>query len=852
MSDNPHKLVLIDGNSILNRAYFAMSKNPLTDSTGQNVSAVYGFINILFKIIAEHQPTNIVVAFDERAKTFRHNMYDGYKSTRKGMPDDLAVQLPILKELLSAMKIKMLSKEGFEADDIIGTLSKRFDCQTMLFSGDKDLFQLIDDSTTVLLTIKGVSEIETVDVCLLKDKYGLSPEQVIEFKALRGDTADCIPGVKGVGEITARELIATYRSIDGVYANIDSIKSSVRDKLLADRDMCYLSKQLATIDTQVDIDCTLDNCPVPTEYDDSTRRLLEKLRFKSVLAKLHFVGQAHDDTQATTPSVDIVEVVSMDQLTQLADKLSRCEQVSINLGEDICLSNSTQREYVIKISNNLLDGVSYAWALNCLRNVFEGQCGKILYDAKATRHVLDDNGINLNNVVADVSIMQYLIEYRVYKDLDALLHQYNYQQRASGLMAVSQLLKTQLINDGLIDLYDNIELPLNRVLFEMEKTGVKIDLDALNTLNEQFSIEIDQLNEQVYQIAGERFNIASTQQLAVVLFDKLGLPAMKKTKTGYSTDSEVLDTLKSMHPIVPLIIKIRQLSKLNGTYIVGMKQHIKSGNLIHTQYNQTLTSTGRLSSSEPNLQNIPIRDEEGRKIRKLFIPRNDTLVSADYSQIELRLLAHFSQDENMLHAFNSGEDIHAKVASEIYNVQPELVTDKMRRTAKAVNFGIIYGISEYGLAEGIGIAPSKAREYIKKYFSSYPRIKAYLDSSIHQAEELGYVTTLTGRRRQIPELKSSNYQLRQFGRRAAMNMPLQGTAADIIKIAMINVDNRLKRDNLKSSLIMQIHDELVIDCYSEETEQVKTLLKEEMENAIQLNVKLTVSVGSGSNLYDAK
>ncbi|MDD4832698.1 MAG: DNA polymerase, partial [Clostridia bacterium] len=526
------------------------------------------------------------------------------------------------------------------------------------------------------------------------------------------------------------------------------------------------------------------------------------------------------------------------------------KELTIYFGQQISLFTDGVM-YEIEISDNFLDGINFADALSVIKPLLESETEKCVYDAKALKHLLDQYNIALNNVKWDVSIMQYLVEYRAFKNFETLTESYSVSVDAFGLSQVKDILEKNLKKTGTQKLYFDIELPLMQVLYEMENEGVAVDTDFLDNLHSQYVEKINELTKQVYFLAGEEFNILSTKQLSEILFTKLKLPHYKKTKTGYSTDNDVLEKLADEHPIVSLIVQIRRFSKLNGTYVEGLKPLVKNG-LLHTTYNQTLTTTGRLSSSEPNLQNIPIRNADGRELRKMFVPKYDLLVSADYSQIELRLLAQFSGDKNLRDAFNTDKDIHTEVAADIFGVPSEMVTANMRRAAKAVNFGIIYGISDFGLSQNIGISQSKAREYIKKYFERYPTIKAYLDNSVEQAKRDGFITTIAGRRRFIPELKSTNYQLRMFGERAAMNMPLQGSSADIIKIAMINVVNKMKQHGLKSKLIMQVHDELIIDTYADEISEVENILKNEMENAVKLDVKLTVNIEKGGNLFESK
>lgn len=836
-------LLLVDGNSIFNRAYFALPA--MNDSRGRNVNAVYGFLNILLKAFADCAPTHVAVAFDMPGKNFRHALYGDYKANRKGMPDDLAVQLPVLQDVLAAMNIAIVQKSGVEADDIIGTLSKCPGAQKLLVTGDRDLLQLIDADTTVLLTKKGVSEVERLDEKTLKENYSMEPWQIVEYKALRGDVSDNIPGVRGVGEKTAAALLAEYGSLDNIYLNLDKIKGSLRDKLVENKDTAYLSKKLATIETCVDCACPLEEMKLKP-FSPGLKDKFNELEFRSLIKKLNL-----SETQPRAPEQTCAreKIEDINALKALAQRLANIGG-AFHIGGEVTFFDG-KTLYSAAVSDNFLEGMNFADILGASKPFLESAAEKCVYDAKSLKHTLFDSGIRLNGVKWDVSVMQYLVEYRSFKSFESLAQNYGVSADAFGLYRTREILSQSLKNTDTEKLYFDIELPLTQVLFDMETEGVKVDGDFLDTLGAGYTAEINGLSEEAYRYAGEKFNILSTKQLSAVLFDKLKLPHYRKTKTGFSTDNDVLEKIMDIHPIIPLIVKIRRAAKLNGTYVEGIKPLIKNG-LLHTTYNQTLTATGRLSSSEPNLQNIPIRNDQARELRKMFLAKYDLLISADYSQIELRLLAHFSGDKNLTAAFNGGKDIHTEVAAEIFGVPAEMVTANMRRTAKAVNFGIIYGISDYGLSENIGISTAKAKNYIKKYFEKYPSIKAYLDSSVEKAKSDGFVATIAGRRRMIPELKSSNYQLRMFGERVAMNMPLQGSSADIIKIAMIKVSERFAENKMRSKLIMQVHDELIVDAFQSEAEEVERILKYEMENAVKLSVKLTVNIEKGKNLYESK
>ncbi len=839
------KLLLIDGNSILNRAYFALQRT-LTDSSGRNVNAVYGFTNILLKVLADLSPDKLIVAFDERGHNFRKDIYPDYKANRHGMPDDLAAQMPILHELLSAMHVQIVEAPGVEADDIIGTISHSFDGDSYIVSGDRDMLQLVSDKTTVLLTIKGVTEVEAVDLDTLKSHYNLTPSQVIEYKALRGDTSDNIPGVKGVGEKTAMILLDKYGDIDTLFAHVEEEKGALRDKLVEGREMAYVSRQLATIVTNADISYDLNSANLPI-YDTEAKRIMEQLQFRTIVSRLNFVS--NESVSSVT-----VETVHVTTLAQLKDVVAGCRDTDYFAfhfdGVNIFISVSEAAQYMVIPSDSFLDELTGDVVWEELKPLLQSDVPKAVYDGKSLRHLLSQHDIQLNAVRYDVCLMQYLVEYRAYKDVSSLAAAFGYEALGAAIFALGSQLNRQLEQQGLKKLYYDVELPLSDLLYRMETEGVKVDVELLDKMSAELHAQLDEVTDEIYKLAGETFNINSPKQLQKILFDKLGLPHGKKNQRGYSTGNDVLDKLVDLHPIVAKILSYRQTSKLLFTYVDGLRPLIKNG-LVHTTFNQTLTSTGRLSSSDPNLQNIPVRNEMGKEIRRLFVSKYGTFVGADYSQIELRLIAAFSKDENLLDCFRKGEDIHLRVASELLGIPPEMVNHDMRRMAKAVNFGIIYGISDFGLSQNVHLSVRKAHEYIDLYFKRFPAIKTYLDDCVEQAKKNGYVTTLTGRSRQIPELKSGNYNVRSFGERAAMNMPLQGSAADIMKIAMLKVDEAMKQANLKSKIVLQIHDELIVDCYPEEAETVKQIVKEQMETAVRLACPLTVETEEGTTLYDA-
>lgn len=843
------KLILIDGNSLLNRAYFALP--PMKDTQGRNVNAVYGFTNLLLKVLADYNPTNLAVTFDKRGDNFRKALYADYKANRKGMPDDLAEQMPILQDLLATMGVKVVQSAGIEADDLIGSLAAKFAVPTLIVSGDKDLFQLVNDNTTVLLTKKGITEVETVTPESLFANYGLTPRQVIEYKALRGDTSDNIPGVKGVGEKTATALIQKYGEIDTLYQNIDSEKGALKEKLIADKDMAFISRTLATIVTNVPVDVQLSDCVLPT-YNGAVKQAMQALQFRSILSRLTFTEDQPATPTETIAEVNVeeVEITTAEQFVNVVNSIQSQTLVAFAYQNGIVhIATSLSTQYVAKLGDSFLDELTPQFVFDTLKPFFESSVNKVVFDGKALRHYLDEFNQTLNGVYYDVALMQYLVEQRPYKTLDELLDAHQKAHVGAGLYQMASYYHQKLRAENTEKLYFDVELPLSDLLYRMEKQGVKVDEVALGETSAQLKAQIEELTQQIYQHAGQTFNVSSPQQLSVVLFEKLGLKHFQKTSRGYSTKNEVLEKLKDQHPIINLIIEYRKLTKLQGTYVEGLKPLLKRG-VVHTTYNQYLTTTGRLSSSDPNLQNIPIRNEQGKEIRKLFVSQLGQFVGADYSQIELRMLAGFSQDANLLAAFNADQDIHTAVAAELLGVAPQMVNSNMRRMAKAVNFGIIYGISSYGLSENTGLSVKNAQEYISLYFERFPAIKQYLDSCVETAKSNGYVSTVTGRRRYIPEISATNFNLRSFGERAAMNMPLQGSAADVMKIAMLKVDQEITRRGLQSKIVMQIHDEIIVDCPMDEVEIVKQILVEQMPTALDIGCKLTVDLGQGANLYE--
>lgn len=848
------KFVLIDGNSLLNRAFYA---TPLfTTANGIPTNGIFGFIKLLFKILDEMKPEYIAVAFDLKAPTFRHKMYDGYKATRKPMPDELAAQVAPLKNLLKAMKIATCEKEGFEADDLIGTLSHIYDVHSYIYTGDRDSYQLVDEKTDVHYTKKGVADLLKLNISNFKQEVGIEPKQVIDLKSLMGDKSDNIPGVAGVGEKTALGLIADYGSLDGVYEHIDELKGSLKEKLVNNRELAYTSYKLATIDRNCEVNLKLEDCVAPDKYGADVKKLFSEFEFRSFLA-MNIFGE--DSAQSI--EINYPEKIEIKKEEQFDAVLAKNSEFCVDIGENYAEIFTAGKQYSVKIQEGLLvaEGLNYEQFSSVLKTVFSNENNTVTaYNCKSLMHLLAGFGVDFKCRYNDLSIAIYLCDGNganlTFKDV-CEINLYNYEYSA---FAVSELFKKYyktLENSGLVKLYTDVEKPLLEILFEMERAGVRVSFEHMDELSKTYEKIIGEYKEKVFSQCGCTFNLNSPSQLGEVLYTKLGITAVKKKKTGkYSTSAEILEKLTDEYPVIKDILKFRQYQKLQSTYLDGLRPLIdRKTQLVHTTYTQTVTTTGRLSSVNPNLQNIPVRNEEGREIRKIFIPREGNIfIDADYSQIELRLLAHFSGCKELVDAYKNGVDVHSVTAAQVFGVDLENVTPEMRRQAKAVNFGIIYGISDFGLSKNLNIAVGTAKGYIEKYFETYSAVKEYMNKNVEFAREHGYVSTLTGRKRTIPEIKSSNYAVRQFGERAAMNMPLQGSSADIIKIAMINVASSLKKHGLKTKLIMQVHDELILDAPESEAERAAEILKYEMENAVALSVPLTVEVHTGKNLYNAK
>lgn len=826
--------IVIDANSLVNRAFYAMPG--MTTSRGEPIGAVYGFTTMLVKLIDQYKPKYIAAAFDVHAPTFRHKMTPLYKATRKPMPTDLAAQMGTLKKVLAAMHIKTYELEGYEADDIIGTLARRSSVFTYILTGDRDSLQLVNSSTHALLTKKGISEILDVSPETVSDVFGVAADRVVDFKALAGDSSDNIPGVSGVGDKTAVELISTYGSLDEIYSHIDIITGSRHDKLVADKDNAYLSYKLAKIDTDVPLyRFSLDDCKLVYPFPAMLRDVFARLEFKSLLARDDLYAQTNSAPTVVAKPANTITLSDLDELRTFVATAEYDEVAVLFARDGFHFAFGPNDDYFAPITDSLLSAFSVEGCATAIAPVFSRKL--IAFDLKSLMHAAAPA---VPEHADDVALMAYLLEYRLSPTT------------ATELFALRDECVAQLEARGMTALYRDIELPLLHVLFGMERRGFAIDRDKLDEIDVKFS-ELERQNvKRIRELCGRDINLNSPKQLSQLLFEEMGIPYPERHAKSFSTKAEVLQKLSGEYEIVDQILKYRFNSKLKSSFIDGLKKAARRDGSVHTSFNQMATTTGRLSSTDPNLQNIPTRAEEGRMLRSLFIPREkgNVLVDADYSQIELKLVAHFSGDPKMTDAFKNGMDIHVSTAAEVFDVPQSEVTDVMRREAKAVNFGIVYGISNFGLSHNINISQKKADEYIKRYFERFPDVKNYLDGLVEEAKSRGYAITLYGRRRTIPELNSAKYAERKFGERVAMNTPLQGTAADIIKIAMVRVDNRLK--NMKSKLILQVHDELIVDAAADEVDEVIDILKSEMEGAVALSVPLNVVVAVGKNWMECK
>ncbi len=873
------KFMVIDGNSIINRAFYGVPL--LSTKEGLYTNAVYGFLNILTKYLENDRPDFLAVCFDMREKTFRHKRYDGYKAQRKGMPEELAMQMPLLKEVLSAMNITMLEMAGYEADDIIGTVAKKCSekgIECIITTGDRDSFQLASDTTSIYLTSTrmGKSETKVITPEKIMEDYGVVPRKMIDIKSLMGDSSDNIPGVAGIGEKTAVKLINEYGSLDGVYENIENIKGAVKTKLENDREMAYLSYELAEIFTDVPIDFEPGKYTVREFDNEKLAEVFTKLEFTKLLDKFGISAKEKPEEKL---QVIIIEDATAAKMA--IEEISGLSEFAYNIltfeGEICIVSVSAQKHWVFLFGSGLFAGL----VPEDIKNIFECDAKKITHSLKEDLLILKNYGIKLNDVCFDTSLAGYVVNpVKSSYDIGGLLGFETLEEKfgkgkksvnplslpkeeiagyaaklSNGVLKLKEEFSKIISERGQEKLYYEIELPLAYVLSDMETIGFKVDKAALSEFGEMLASTIDILTKNIYDLAGGEFNINSPKQLGEVLFEKLGLPVIRKTKTGYSTDADVLDKLSGKHEIIESISNYRMLTKLKSTYIDGLLPLINpTDGRIHSKFNQTVTATGRISSTEPNLQNIPVRTEIGSQMRKMFVAGSSdyVLLDADYSQIELRILAHISGDEVLTDAFINGEDIHTITASQVFHVKPEEVTSQMRSNAKAVNFGIIYGISDFALAGDLHVSKKTAAEYIEGYLDKYPGVRQYMADTVAFAKENGYVTTIFGRRRDIPELKSQKFIERSFGERVALNTPIQGSSADIIKFAMVKVHEALRSGGYKSRLILQVHDELIVEAHKDEIKQVAEILKSCMETAANLSVPIPVDVGEGTSWYDAK
>jgi len=848
------KIILVDGNNLMFRSFYATAYTGsiMKNSKGLATNALYGFVSMINKIIDEEEPSYMAVAFDI-GKNFRHEKYEEYKAGRKETPDDLKVQMPIARKLLDAMGIKHFEIEGFEADDIIGTLSKKAfidpDFIATIISSDRDLLQLINEQVEVkLLKQKGYIR---YDLNTFKEDFGINPINIIDLKGLSGDASDNIPGVKGVGEKTALKLLQEYTTIENLYENIGNIKGKLQEKLLDGRDSAFFSKEVATIVTDVPILDDLESFKYTGCNEDELTKIYEELEFYS------FIKTFKKKIVTKKSEYQILENVFDIKRDNIISYYIECDNENYHKANILGMGLYDQENcYYVEPSkinevfDYIKDSLKYTFDLKKNIILLKHDCTNTIFDTMVAAYLLnynfkDDLAYLLNNDGISVAFFDEIIKHNQdIKDEVTIKARYIFDTRDDYIKKLKM--------DDMFELFDSIEMPLTRILANMESFGVKINPDVLDKMNLELSEKIKKLEYNIYELAGESFNISSPKQLGHILFEKLSLPHGKKNASGYSTEASILEKLVDIHPIVKNILEYRNLTKLYNTYVIGLKNCLTKDNRIHTIYKQTLTRTGRLSSVEPNLQNIPTRDEEGKKIKEAFIPTNDLFLSCDYSQIELRILAHISESPELIEAFVNGEDIHTVVAGDIFGVLDSEVTPNMRRTAKAVIFGIVYGISGFGLSENIGISPKEAKKFIEKYYELYPGVKNYMDSIIAYAHEHGSVTTLFNRKRVIDELNSKVYNVRASGERIALNTPIQGTAADIIKKAMVEIEKEFKRLNIKSKMILQVHDELIFDCVRDEQEQVKQIVTNIMENVIELKVPLKVSADFGTNWLETK
>ncbi len=910
---NSNRLLIIDGNSIMNRAFYGiMSSKSLMSADGTYTNAIYGFLSILFKELEDLKPDYIAVAFDLKAPTHRHKMYAEYKGTRHAMPDELAQQMPIIKEILKCMNITIIEKEGYEADDVLGTISKEAEKGghlVTILSGDRDTFQLASDKVTIRIprTKMGKTETEDYDEAKIEEEYGVKPAQMIQVKGLMGDASDNIPGVPGVGEKTALKLIKEYKNIDNLYEQLESgktenIKGALKDKLEKNKDLAIMSRTLGTILRDAPLGVEIEDLKIKEWDKEAVTNKFKELQFNRFIERFNLNGLGTHQAEKKIEDLFALEELDSLKLKTELEKIKsnkkfiyyiekeKAENQTTILKEKIKSLSFYNENKVLYIKNIVLTPE--------LAQIFQSEeIEKVGYKVKADYIILKENEIEYKNIKYDAEIAGYnlnptdknTLEEMAKKYLDIDIDEYmstefnNQNEKSSNqinlfddiekenddtekrakyhdalvcycIAKLEEKTTKKLEEVGGLSLFNNIEMPLVPVLAEMQYNGMLVDEQELKDFGNTLKEQLDVLTKNIYELCGEEFNINSHQQLGKILFEKLKLPVYKKTKNGYTTDVDVLEKLKGQHPVIEKILEYRTLTKLNSTYVEGLIPYINpETKKIHSSFHQTITATGRISSTDPNLQNIPTRAELGKQIRKAFKPaEGNVYIDADYSQIELRVLAHISQDENMIYAFKHGEDIHKQAASKVFCVPIEEVTKEQRSSAKAVNFGIVYGISDFGLANQIGVSNKEAKEYINQYLEKYSGIKHFMDDIVESAKAKGYVETLFGRRRYIPEIKSNNYMVRQFGNRVAMNTPIQGTAADIMKIAMINVNKALKEQKINGKIVLQIHDELLLEVSKEQKEQAKQILKECMENAMKLSVPLEVELSEGTSWYEVK
>jgi DNA polymerase I len=871
------KLILIDGNSIAYRAFFALPL--LNNDKGVHTNAVYGFTMMLMKILEEEKPTHVLVAFDAGKTTFRHKTFSEYKGGRQKTPPELSEQFPYIRELLKSYGIHHYELENYEADDIIGTLSlqgEKDGFEVVVISGDKDLTQLSSDKTTVYITRKGITDMESYTPEHVQEKYGLTPDRIIDMKGLMGDSSDNIPGVPGVGEKTAIKLLKEFDSLEKLVESIDQVSGKkLKEKLEEFKDQALMSKELATITRKAPLTITLEDTEFPGMQIEKLKEMFKELGFNSLLEKL---GETPEQEELVLEDINfetvenITEAIFSDINIMYVEVLEDNYHYAPILG--ISLLNDTGA-YYLPINQALVSSAFKAWAEDENKE-------KIVYDAKRSEVSLRHQGIHLKGITFDVLIAAYLADpSATIEDVASVAKKYGYLnlqsdeafygkgakrkvpdqeflsdhivRKAFAMQAIQEKMEDELRKNDQEALFYDLEMPLSLVLADMESTGVKVDVDRLKAMGEELSERLKEIEGRIYELAGETFNINSPKQLGVILFEKLGLPVVKKTKTGYSTSADVLEQLASSHEVIREILEYRQLGKLQSTYIEGLQKVVHNGR-IHTRFNQVLTQTGRLSSIDPNLQNIPIRLEEGRKIRQAFVPteKDWVIFAADYSQIELRVLAHIANDEKLIEAFREDHDIHTETAMSVFHVEADAVTSNMRRHAKAVNFGIVYGISDYGLSQSLHITRKEAAKFIERYLESYPGVRSYMEEIVADAKQKGYVSTLLHRRRYLADITSRNFNLRSFAERTAMNTPIQGSAADIIKKAMIEMAKRLEEEGLQAKLLLQVHDELIFEAPKEEIEKLKEIVPDVMEHAVELSVPLKVDYSYGPTWYDAK